>query len=292
MVIGELLKIGMTLIEGKEYTDPILESILVLSRLLDVDKSYVYVHLDDEVGEDIEHRFICIMKKRKEGYPLQYIFKEREFMGLDFYVEEGVLIPRPETELMVEYIIEYIDKNYKDQNIKVLDIGSGSGAISISIGKYCPNTRVYGVDIGDVPIKVSNINRDNYGLSNVSFHKGNIFEPLEKLDIDDEFQIIASNPPYIRSRDIETLQVDVREFEPRLALDGGADGLIFYREISSKGKRYLKHGGMLIYEIGYDQGNDIREILLEQGFSNISILKDFQGHDRVIIGFLDKGAPI
>ncbi len=286
MVISELLKKGVTLIEGKEYTDPILESILVLSKLLQVDKSYIYIHLDKEVDEDIINKFTQIMEKRKAGYPFQYIFKEREFMGLDFYVEEGVLIPRPETELMVEYIIEYIKNNFKDKNINILDIGVGSGAISISIGKYCQNARIYGIDIGDIPIKVSNINKERHNLENVSFHQGDLFNPLKGLGLGKDFQIIISNPPYIKSKDIENLQVDVKRFEPRLALDGGEDGLRFYREITNKGKNYLKSGGILIYEIGYDQGNDVKNILSEEGFKDISILKDLQGYDRVIFGFL------
>ncbi len=286
MVIGELLEIGKTLIEGRDYIDPILESILVLSNLLEVDKSYIYIHLDEEVDRETEEKFIHIMEKRSHGYPLQYIFGEWDFMGLPLHVEEGVLIPRPETELMVEYIIEYISKYHRNEDIKVLDIGTGSGAIAISIGKYCPRTRVYGTDMEDIPIRVANINRNRYGLSNVSFYHGNLFEPLEDIGIDGEAQIIVSNPPYIRSEDMSTLQVEVREFEPKSALDGGRDGLDYYRKISIGGKRYLRPGGMLIYEIGYDQGKDVENILREQGFTCISILKDLQGHDRIVLGFL------
>ncbi|MBC8590107.1 peptide chain release factor N(5)-glutamine methyltransferase [Wansuia hejianensis] len=287
MVIDELLKIGVTLVEGNEYSNPILESILVLSNLLDVDKTYIYIHGKKEVNKDIEDRFIKIMKKRKTGYPIQYILGEREFMGLNFHVEEGVLIPRPETELMVEYIIDYINKEYPMENINVLDLGIGSGAISLSIGKYCANTMVYGVDIEYKPIYVGNINKDRFNLSNVNFYQGDLFEAIEDLDLKNKIHIIASNPPYIKTKDLESLQKDVRDFEPKTALDGGEDGLDFYRKISHKSKNYLIHGGLLIYEIGYDQGNQVKSILDGEGFTNISILKDLQGHDRVVLGFME-----
>lgn len=285
MVISELLKKGVALIEGKEYSNPILESILVLSTLLDKDKTYIYTHLDEKVEEDIQDKFIYIMEKRKEGYPLQYLLKERQFMGLDFYIEEGVLIPRPETELMVEYIIDYIEKKYGNKEVNVLDIGVGSGAISLSIAKHLQNTRVYGIDIGYIPIKVANINKERFQLENVKFYQGDLFQALELAGIDESFHVIISNPPYIRSRDIENLQDDVKKFEPMLALDGGEDGLMFYRKISNQSKKYLKSRGMLIYEIGYDQGSDVRDILIKEGFIDISVLKDLQGHDRVIFGF-------
>lgn len=285
MVISELLNKGVTLIEGKEYSDPILESILVLSTILNVDRTYVYTHLDKEVSQASQERFISIMEKRKAGHPLQYLLKEKQFMGLDFYVEEGVLIPRPETEIMVEYIIDYIEKNYGVKQVNVLDIGIGSGAISLSIAKYLENTRVYGIDIGYIPIKVANINKDRFGLENVEFYQGDLFEPLESAGVKEKFHIIISNPPYIKSKDIEKLQEEVRNFEPMLALDGGEDGLVFYRKITAQSKGYLKSKGMLIYEIGYDQGLDVKEILIEEGFKDISILKDYQGHDRVVLGF-------
>lgn len=287
MVISELLKKGVALIEGKEYSNPILESILVLSTILKKDKSYIYTHLDEEVNKDIEDRFLSIMEKRKKGYPLQYLLQEWEFMGLDLYIEEGVLIPRPETELMVEYIINYVKKNYGDNKVNILDIGVGSGAISISLAKYIENSRVYGVDIGYIPIKVANINKEKFNLDNVKFYQGDLFQALDKAGIEEKFHIIASNPPYIKSKDIENLQIEVREFEPMLALDGGEDGLLFYRKITKESKRYFKSKGMLIYEIGYDQGSAVREILVNEGFDNISILKDLQGHDRVILGFIE-----
>jgi len=282
--IKELLKKGRDLIKYNKYSSPNLEPIWVLSNLLNVDNSYIHTHLDMKIDKVIEERFIFIMKERKKGYPLQYLLNEQEFMGLNFYVEEGVLIPRSETEIMVEYIIDYINNNYKEKNINILDIGVGSGAISLSIAKEFPNIRVIGTDIGYIPIKVANINKENLRVKNVNFIQGDLFEALKSEDINKKFDIIISNPPYIKSTNINTLQKEVKGFEPKLALDGGKDGLDFYRKISKESKRYLNSRGMLIYEIGYDQGEDVNDILVKEGYSNIAIIKDLQKHDRIILG--------
>ncbi|WP_313757425.1 peptide chain release factor N(5)-glutamine methyltransferase [Tissierella sp.] len=263
---------------------PILDSILILCKLLDVDKSYIYTYGEREISKEIESKFLQLVEKRTEGYPIQYILGEREFMGLDFYLEEGVLIPRPDTEILVEYIIDYINKIYKNKRIKVLDLGIGSGAISLSIANYCKDVLVYGVDISDTAIKVANINKNRFRLSNVNFYKGDLFKAIELLDLEKEFQIIVSNPPYIASKEIETLDITVKDFEPRGALDGGVDGLDFYRKITPESRRYLKDNGLLIYEIGYNQGEEVRDILLDEGFRDVSILKDLQGHTRVVLG--------
>lgn len=285
MVIRELLKLGVDIIKGKEYGNPNLESMLILSKLLDVDRSYIYTHLDQTVDEDIKDRFLELIGRRVLGYPIQYILREKEFMGLEFYLEEGVLVPRPDTEILVEYIIEYINKYYKELSINILDIGIGSGAISLSIAKYCPNTFVYGVDIGEIPIKVANINKKRFNLSNVNFYKGDLLHAIDGLSMEGKFKIIVSNPPYIPRMDIDKLQPEVKHYEPRLALDGGIDGLDFYREISSKAMKYLRNDGLLAYEIGYDQGEAVKDIMLDEGFKNIEILKDLQGLDRVVLGF-------
>lgn len=263
---------------------PFLDSILVLCKLLDVDKSYIYTYGERQVSKEVEDEFIKLMKKRAEGYPIQYILGEREFMGLDFYLEEGVLVPRPDTEILVEYIIDYINKNYKSKNIKVLDLGIGSGAISLSIAHYCKDVFVYGIDISDIALKVANINKQRLNLFNVKFYEGDLFKALEGLNLEEKFEIIASNPPYISKEEIEKLDRTVKEFEPRLALDGGEDGLDFYRKITPESKKFLNNNGLLIYEIGYNQGEDVKALLISEGFKEVSILKDLQGHDRVVLG--------
>lgn len=276
MVINDLLK---------KSPLNIPESILILCKLLDVDKSYIYTYGDMKVSPSVVDKFLELMEKRLSGYPLQYILGEWEFMGLNFYLEEGVLVPRPDTEILVEYIIEYIKRQYNNIELNILDLGVGSGAISLSIANYCKNAVVYGVDISDIAIKVANTNKDRLNLLNVNFFKGDLFEPLEKKDLKGKLQIIASNPPYISKDGIEKLHTTVKDFEPRLALDGGVDGLDFYRKITPISKEFLVDNGLLIYEIGFDQGEEVKTIMNLEGFKEISILKDLQGLDRVVLGF-------
>ena len=268
----------------RKSKNDLLDSILVLCKLLNVDKSYIYTYGEREVSTDIVDKFLELMEKRSLGYPIQYILGEKEFMGLDFYLEEGVLVPRGDTEVLVEYIIKYIEENYGNKKINVLDIGIGSGAISLSIANYCKNSRLVGIDISRTAIKVANINKERFNLSNVDFYEGDLFQALEGLNMEGGFNIIVSNPPYISKKDIEKLDVQVKDFEPRLALDGGVDGLDFYRRITLESKDFLVEGGLLIYEIGYDQGDLVKDILIRQGFRDLSIIKDLQGHNRVVMG--------
>lgn len=285
MVINELLAIGMNSLKDLDYCNPLFESRLILAKILNVDKSYIYTYGDLEVSEEAQEEFLSLIKKRSTAYPMAYLLNEKQFMGLDLYVEEGVLIPRPDTEVLVEYVIDYIEKTYKDKKINILDVGIGSGAISLSLGKYCPNARVYGMDIGYKPIKVSNINKERLKLNNVSFHQGDLFQAIDNLKLQGQCEIIISNPPYIREGDIKSLQKDVVDYEPRLALDGGLDGLDFYRKITHEGKKYLTKNGLLIYEIGFDQGQDLKKIMTNEGYRDIEIIKDLQGLDRVVLGF-------
>lgn len=301
--INELLR--------KSKIDP-MESILILSHLLNVDKSYIFTYGDREIDDSIGEEFLTLVEKRYKGYPIHYILGKREFMGLDFYLEEGVLIPRPDTEILVDYTIGHVKEKYSDEKINILDIGHGSGAISLSLAYYLKDAFIYGVDISHVAFKVANENKRRLNISNVKFFKGDLFQALKEGHEEDEekedneknnkskdnednedneekykdfFTIITSNPPYIQSDIINTLETQVKDFEPRLALDGGKDGLDFYREITTKSKYYIKKGGLLIYEIGYDQGKAVKKILISNGFKNVEIIKDLQKHDRVALGF-------
>jgi len=237
-------------------------------------------------------------------------------MGLDFYVEEGVLIPRPDTEILVEEIIyvynkqgsatvlledsneessdasrelekERLSRNLKKdlkEELKIVEIGTGSGAITVSLAKYLESSTVLSLDISDTALKIGEKNAVNNGvIDRVSFKKSNMFSAIEKEDI--KFDIVVSNPPYIRRADMDTLQKQVKDFEPHLALDGGLDGLNFYRSITRESKKYLKHGGMLAYEAGHDQAEEVSNILKDEGFKKIYTKKDLQSIDRVVIGF-------
>ena len=284
MEINHLLQEGVDMIKDREYGNPVLEATLLLGNLLNVDKTYIYTHGKDEVSEPIVDKFLELMDKRAKGYPIQYILGEKEFMGLNFYVEEGVLIPRSDTETLVEYVLQYIDQIYGDKPVNFLDLGIGSGAIALSVAYYRKKLTVYGVDMYDAPLKVANINKERFNLDNVKLYKGDLFQGIDGLGLESKIHIIASNPPYIPKKDIETLQEEVKDHEPMTALDGGEDGLDFYRMIIPQSKKYLADEGLLIFEIGYDQGEEVKDIMIDAGFKNVQILKDLQGLDRVIFG--------
>lgn len=261
----------------EDYKPELTEGILILSKLMNVDKSYIYTHIDEKLSEEIVRDFNQMMDKRKSGHPIQYLLGEKEFMGLSFTVGEGVLVPRNDTEVLVEYLIDHIGNQKK----KVLDIGFGSGTIGLSLAYYCKEIELTGVDISEDAIRIANKNREKFGLENVKLLKGDLFQPIGE----DNFHIIVSNPPYIPEWEIEKLEIQVRDHEPRIALDGGEDGLDFYRKITKDSKNHLISNGMLIYEVGYNQGEQVKDILLENGFTDIVILKDLQGYGRVVLGF-------
>lgn len=281
MEIEKLLKLGVDRIKDRQYGNPVLEACLIIEKLLKVDRAYIYSHKDREVPDYIVDEYLKMVDKRKEGYPIQYLIKEKEFMGLSFYVEEGVLIPRSDTEILVEYVLKYIDKNYGNKEIDILDLGIGSGAIGLSIAYYKKNTTVYGVDISSKALNVSEINRRRFHLDNVVLIKSNLFENVNKSN---RFHIIASNPPYIPERNISTLQKEVKDYEPKIALLGGEDGLDYYRKIIPESKYYLHDNGLLILEIGYDQSAAVSNIMKNEGFREVEIYKDLQGLDRVVLG--------
>ncbi len=203
-------------------------------------------------------------------------------MGLDFFVKEGVLIPRPDTETLVEEIIDLCkDKN---EEVDILDIGTGSGAITVSLAKYIANSKVMSFDISEIPLQVGKINAINNDVDNkIEFVKSDVFSAIKDKEI--QFDVIVSNPPYIPKKDIETLHTQVKDYEPYNALEGGEDGLDFYRQITKESIDYLKQGGILAYEVGHDQAEDVSEIMKSYGYTKIYKKKDIQGIDRVVIGF-------
>lgn len=283
MVVNQLLKIGVESLKKLEYIDPILEARLILTFILDEEPIYVYINGNQEVDFEKEEKFLQLIDLRQEGYPLQYILNNANFMGIDFYVEEGVLIPRSDTEVLVEYILDYIDK--KQGEIKLLDIGIGSGAIVLSSKYHRPSIEAYGIDIEEKPLEVTSKNIARLGLEGVNLFKGDLFEPIDGPDYYSYFDIIASNPPYINSDEIVRLQREVKDHEPMKALDGGKDGMDYYKRIVVESRKYLKDGALLILEIGYDQGERVKNLFEENGFDKIEVLKDIQGLDRVVLGY-------
>ena len=223
--------------------------------------------------DSIYNEFLEIIEKRKQNYPLQYIFGKWEFYGLELFVDESALIPRFETEILVDEILKLDCK--KD---KILDIGCGSGAISLALAENLKKSYVYGIDINKEAIKLSNKNKEKLNLKNVEFFESDIFSNIKEKN----FDIIVSNPPYIDEVEMKTLEKEL-SFEPQNALYGGKDGLFFYEKIISGSLDYLSANGVLAFEIGYNQMKIISNLLIENGFEILLQKKDFAGFDRIII---------
>ncbi len=277
---------------AKEYVNSI-EARVLLKYILKKDNVYIISNASTELTPDEEKELINSVNKLKSGYPLQYITHNQEFMGLNFYVDENVLIPQPDTEVLVENAIKLVSKNLHQNfftefqkqdasfnefeknesanNLKILDLCTGSGAIAISIKKYLPNAQVFASDISTEALSIAEKNAKSNEVE-IKFIKSNMFE-----NIKENFDIIVSNPPYIKTTEIRKLSQQVQN-EPTLALDGGNDGLTFYKIISKEAPKFLNKKGVLLVEIGYDQGLAVKSI-----FKNSKIVKDYAGNDRVVI---------
>lgn len=285
VTIEELLKEGTDIILQREYNNPFLDVQLLLSHLLQKDRVYLHLHRKDEVDDETAGKFHEMAVKRNEGYPLQYMLNSQEFMGLDFYVREGILVPRPDTETLVEKIIGIVNNSpLKNKNISILDIGTGSGAIAVSLGYYLKNSGVEAMDIDDRALETAGINIKKHGLKNVTVFKGDIFN----YDFaGKKFDIIVSNPPYIERKAIGSLPAEVSVYEPRSALDGGIDGLDYYRRIVRVFEKIHGESAILSVEIGCGQKRAVTGIFSAAcAFKKIECDKDLCGNDRVVTGFL------
>ena len=257
---------------------PLLDTEYIFSDVLKVSSNTLKYSMSREIKEEdkdkIREMLVLRAKKRK---PLQYILGEWEFYGLPFKVSEGVLIPRADTEILVEQCIQLM-REVEEPNI--LDIGSGTGAISIAIANELKSSSVTGIDINEKAIELANENKTLNKIENVNFIKSDLFE---KIDKDFKYDLIVSNPPYISKEEYETLMPEVKNYEPQNALTDLGDGLYFYREISKLAGEYLKGTGYLAYEIGYNQAKDVTKILQNNNFDILSVIKDYGGNDRVVI---------
>lgn len=281
MTIRELFNTYMEELSHISDTPKLDIEILLSKALGDVDRLYIHLNLHKELTKEQLDSFNKMIQDRLKGRPIAYIVNNREFMGLDFYVEEGVLIPRPDTEPLVEEVIELVKGK---ENLKIVDIGTGSGAITVSLAKYIKDCQVYSLDISDKALSIGLKNAiSNEVEDKINFIKSNIFSGIEDKGL--KLDVIVSNPPYIRRADIETLHTQVKDYEPYIALEGGEDGLDFYRDITRESVKYLKDKGILAFEVGHDQAEDVSEILKHNGYTNIYTKKDLQGIDRVVIGF-------
>ena len=278
--IGELLIDGNKILKEANIDTYILDTQLLLGKVLGKDKLHLITNKEEEVSKFKEREFYSLIEKRKNKMPISSILKTTEFMGLDLHVEEGVLIPRGDTEILVEETLKFMDE---DKEYEVCDLCCGSGAIGISIAHFRENTKVDLIDYYDVPEKVTKRNIVKQKLSNrAKFIKSNLLN--EVINQQKKYDILVSNPPYIKEEVIDTLMEDVKDYEPHTALSGGNDGLDFYRRIVDDSDKILKENGILAFEIGHDQGEEVSNLMIEKGYKNVRVVKDLAGLDRVVIG--------
>lgn len=284
MNINDLLIYGRKYLLDTDITEIPLKIRLLAEHVLNLNKYDLVINHFKEISNEDFNSFKSGLEKLKNNIPIQYIINNQEFMKLNFYVDENVLIPQPDTETLVEEVINYVKQNSQLMTstlpIKILDLCTGSGAIAISLAKYIENSRITATDISSKALQITKLNAEkNLVHTKITFIESDMFDKIDEND----FDIIVSNPPYIETNVIPTLSNDVQK-EPHIALDGGADGLKFYRIIVSNAKKYLKQDGKVFLEIGFNQKNKLFELINNFDCTAKPIcVKDLGGNDRVII---------
>ena len=269
---------GAVILADAGITDAEYDSFALLEYITGMDRTAYILNGSKSVPEDIAERYDAVIDRRSSHIPLQHITGQAWFYGRGFNVNSDVLVPRQDTEVLVSEALKVI--NAKDS---VLDMCTGSGCIIITLALEKKLGRALGADISEAALKVALGNREKLGADDVTFVKSNIFSDINVND-EELFDVIVSNPPYIATGEIETLTEEVRIHDPYIALDGLEDGLHFYREITQQSMNYIKSGGWLLYEIGCTQAHDVSDIMSEYGYSNIKVIKDLAGLDRVVMG--------
>ncbi|MBR1673450.1 MAG: peptide chain release factor N(5)-glutamine methyltransferase [Eubacterium sp.] len=305
MILYELMQQGTGRLEEAGIDNAAYDSKTLIKYVFGLDETALILGRDKEAEAVKAEEYLKLIEKRAGHYPLQYIMHSVGFMEYDFYVDEGVLIPRSDTEVLVEEVLKYLDKNSADKPVSLLDMCTGSGCIGIScfLSRKAKGVAdsVTLADISEEALRVAGKNAEQLEAG-VKLVKTDVYEALSgkdngsddvpagqaATDINNRFDVIVSNPPYIRSDVIPTLMEEVKDFEPMLALDGDKDGMKFYRRIIGEAPKYLNPGGAIFLEIGYDQYEDTRKLLVEAGFTDIKLVKDLAGLDRVVSGKLAK----
>lgn len=286
---------GLEQLEEAEIPEAKQDARLLLEWCCGTDRNTLLAHGDRIVSQEEYEQYSVCIAERKKHVPLQYITGEQDFMGLTFTVNKNVLVPRQDTEVLVEEAMRYLH-----DGMRLLDMCTGSGCILLSLLHYSNDCMGVGVDISEEALEVARENAEKIlglereyiagdgGTDNglafgkqIELLRSNLFEQLDSCM---KFDVIISNPPYIKTDVIDTLMPEVKEHEPRLALDGQEDGLFFYREIIDQAGDYLNSEGMLFFEIGYDQGEEVRSLMENAGFTEVEVVKDFAGLDRVVHG--------
>lgn len=273
MTYGEACLKGRKMLEDQGIEGAAADAWYLMEDICGIRRSFYYLHQRESMPEEMRQAYFQAVDRRCLHIPLQYITGRQEFMGLTFTVTPDVLIPRQDTEVLVEEVLKYLKPG-----MEALDLCTGSGCIGVSLKHYVPGAEIWASDISQKALKVAKKNALG-NQAEVHFVHSDMFEHIHQ-----KFDIIVSNPPYIPSARIPELMPEVRDHEPVTALDGSGDGLHFYHKITESSSLYLKEKGMLFYEIGYDQGRAVSEILRENGFENVTVIRDLAGLDRVVAG--------
>lgn len=278
MTYRECYEQGCRTLQAAGIEEAILDARLLLEAVCGTDRNDLLVHGEQPVMPQAEEKYLNWIRQRAEHIPLQQLTGEQDFMGLTFSVNEHVLIPRQDTEILVEEVLKELH-----DGMRVLDMCTGSGCILLSLMHYSNDCEGLGVDLSAEALEVAERNvlkvLTPEKAEHVQFLQSDLFEKLE-----DKFEIIVSNPPYIASAEVEKLMPEVRDHEPRMALDGTEDGLYFYRRIIKEAGKHLVSSGMLFFEIGYDQGQAVSELMRTQGYREVQVVQDYAGLDRVVFG--------
>ena len=274
MTIKEALEYGINLLKTNKIEEPILKTKILLAKALEKNKEYLLINEIEEIEEEKLKTYKKYIDLICSYIPLQYITNSQEFMGLNFYVDKRVLIPQPDTEILVEEVLNITKNNY---NIKILDLCTGSGAIAVALKKNLQDAIITATDISKEALEVAKQNA-KINNANIKFIESDLY-----TNINEKYNIIVSNPPYIKTEVIKTLDKEVQS-EPILALDGGQDGLDFYRKIINEAYKFLEKDGYLCLEIGYDEKQKVIGLINENGhYKEVYSKKDLAGNDRVII---------
>ena len=274
--IGELLFTTAETLNKRGLPSPRLDAEVLLAYLLQKSRTDLYINIDQTVPENRVIEYLQMVQKRLAREPISYITGEQEFMSLAFRVNRDVLIPRPETEIIVEEVTVCKPRS-------ILDIGTGSGAIAVSSAYYLPESRVWAVDISVKALEVARFNACRHGVADrISFFAGNLLEPLRSEEYDGFFDVITANLPYIPTGEMDSLPRDVLGYEPQQALDRGTDGLMYYRELAPGACRLLREGGVMLLEIGWNQAVQLKSFINGLGFTGLEVKKDLAGLDRIV----------
>lgn len=257
---------------------------LLLSHALNCQRIQLYANFDKPLTQDELRAFRTLYERRLNREPVQYIIGTASFMGLQFSVDPRVLIPRPETETLVEQVMLVCNSLPEGTPVSILELGTGSGNIAISLAKFVKNVHVTAIDVSDAALEVAQKNAQRHGvLERISFHQMDVFEPVDQLLLR-RFTLLAANPPYVSRDEWEALQPEVRQFEPRVATSDGNDGLEYFRRIIELAPYALSDAGTVLLEVGYGQSEQVLALMTEEGFFDCSIQEDLQGMPRVVIG--------